>query len=358
MIRKLGKGGMGEVWEAHHLALDKRVAIKALVLDGRRDDATRTERLMREAKFVARIAHPNVVEIGDFGQTESGIPFIAMELLHGRPLHELLRSQGPLSWPRAAAIASGIARGLAAAHAIGVIHRDLKPANVFVLDDSTSACKVIDFGIAKATTVDDRDRTLTRTGLVFGTPAYMSPEQARGEPLDGRADVYGLGCILHEALTGQRLFHAKTPAETLYRQLFVGPPPPSAMRPEAAIPASVDAIVLRCLMKQPGNRFQRMQDVADALAAALRGEHVPPPPPEMLPVPPAALQARYGSIEDRLSFADDPEPAFPLRSRTVLHAIGWTAGGVVLGVALVVGAVLVHRAWTRGDVATSMPAKR
>jgi serine/threonine-protein kinase len=351
VIRKLGKGGMGEVWEAHHVALDKRVAIKALVLDGRRDDGTKAERLMREAKFVARIAHPNVVAINDFGQTEQGLPYFVMELLEGRPLHEIVRADGPLPWRRAAEVAIGIARGLAAAHAIGVIHRDLKPSNVFVLDAPASACKVIDFGIAKATAVEDRDRTLTRTGLVFGTPSYMSPEQARGEPLDGRADIYGLGCILHEALTGRRLFFARTPAEILYRQLFEAPLVPSAMLLEAEIPESIDAIVLRCLLKQPANRFQRMQDVVDALEAALRGEHVPAPPHEVLPRPSAALQARYGSVQgDATPIADDGADAMVSRPRPVLRAIAWIGGGAAIGVVLVLAAVLAHRVLTKRDV--------
>ena len=355
VIRKLGKGGMGEVWEAHHVALDKRVAIKALVLDGRRDDATKTERLMREAKFVARIAHPNVVEINDFGQTESGLPYFVMELLRGRPLQEIVKAQGPLPWQRVAAVGIGIARGLAAAHAIGVVHRDLKPANVFVLDDAASACKVIDFGIAKATAVEDRDRTLTRTGLVFGTPAYMSPEQARGEPLDGRADIYGLGCILHEALTGRRLFFARTPAEILYRQLFERPPAPSTIVPDAGVPTSIDAIVLRCLLKQPVHRFQAMEEVALALEAALRGESIPPPPREVLPIPPAALQMRYGNLPWDPTSADR-SVVKPLSSST-WRALAWIGGGAVLGLALVVGAGLVHRAWTKRDVPTDVPGR-
>ncbi len=353
VVERLGVGGMGEVWRADDLVVEGPVAIKALVLDGRRDDATRVERLLREAKFISRIQHANVVGITDFGQTDNGVPWFVMELLHGRPLHEVLRVHGPMSWPRAASLATGIANGLAAAHAIGVVHRDLKPANVFVLDDAsrTTTCKVIDFGIAKATAVEDRDRTLTRTGLVFGTPAYMSPEQARGEPLDPRADVYNLGIILHEALTGKRLFTARTPAEILYRQLFEAPPPPSALAPLAAIPTSIDAIVLRCLAKSPASRFQSMQEVADALAAALRGEDIPMPPREMLPIPPAALRARYGSgrressgttaveeIEESL-----PEPRRS-SSRKVLHAVAWITGGVVLGLALVVAALLGHRA--------------
>ena len=361
VTERLGAGGMGEVWRAHDLVTDDAVAVKALVLDGRRDDATRIERLLREAKFIARIQHANVVGITDFGQTESGAPWFVMELLQGRPLHELLKAHGPMSWPRAASLATGIANGLAAAHAIGVVHRDLKPANVFVLDDPSRAairggapcgsCKVIDFGIAKATAVDDRDRALTRTGLVFGTPAYMSPEQARGESLDPRADIYNLGIILHEALTGRRLFSARTPAEILYRQLFEAAPRPSTMMPHAAIPPSIDAIVMRCLAKSPATRFQSMQEVADALAAALRGDDVPMPPREVLPIPPAALRARYGAPRSEISgvtavdeIEEAPVPT-PSSSRTVLRAAAWIAGGVALGLVLVVAAVFGYRAW-------------
>jgi serine/threonine-protein kinase len=249
-----------------------------------------------------------------------------------------------------------------------VIHRDLKPGNVFVLDDTArlGACKVIDFGIAKATDVGDRDHTLTRTGVVFGTPAYMSPEQARGEALDGRADIYALGCIFHEMLTGRRLFTARTPAEILYRQLFESPLPPSAMTPDAGIPPAIDAIVLRCLLKDPALRFQRMTDVVESIAAALRGESVAAPPPEVLPVPPAALQARYGSGRTEPApvagrtvpaaftpVAVEPDPPPP---RGVLRALGWIGGGVALGLALVAAAVLVHRTYLRRDAPAMPPA--
>jgi len=358
--RRLGVGGMGEVWQAERLDTGDALAIKALALDRRRDDGTRAERLIREAKIVARIEHPNVVAITDFGQTATGSPFIAMELLHGRALHELLRAEGALPWARVAAIGSGVARGLAAAHALGVVHRDLKPANVFVLDDRPgAACKVIDFGIAKATAVDDGDRPLTRTGLVFGTPSYMSPEQARGEPIDGRTDVYALGCILHEALTGRRLFSGRAPAEIIYRQLFETPRAPGELAPEADIPASLDAIVQRCLRKHPTNRYQHMHEVAEHLAAALRGEIVEPPPPEIVPAPPPALRARYGAPVDD---AIEP-PAWEMSSvrarlgpRPVLRALGLVLGGAVLGLLLVIGALVVHRMWVGREAAADARA--
>src|SRR5829696_7714323 len=205
--KRLGEGGMGAVYLATHKVLEKQVALKILHGEfARKPDLV--ERFMQEAKAASRIRHENVIDISDFGRTEEGLVFFAMELLRGHDLHEEVaraRLAGQLlPWGRSKRIFLQICAALSAAHARGIVHRDLKPENVYLVEflGDPDFVKLLDFGIAKLTEVAEGDRKLTRTGMLFGTPEYMSPEQARGENVDHRVDIYAMGCILFQLVTG------------------------------------------------------------------------------------------------------------------------------------------------------------
>ncbi|HEX7700382.1 MAG TPA: serine/threonine-protein kinase, partial [Kofleriaceae bacterium] len=232
LMELLGKGGMGYVYRAEHTKLGREVALKLLRADyARRRDAV--NRFFQEAKTVNRVRHRNIVDVTDFVELDDGTTFIIMELLRGQSLGRWSRSGVDL--PRALAVLVQICDGLGAAHAVGVVHRDLKPDNVIVVPTSDGAemVKLLDFGVAKLVNRDDEDVGFeTQAGSVIGTPAYMSPEQTRGEELDPRSDVFSFGCVLYEAATGVRPFRGSSLPETLREVVSGHPPPPSSLRPE------------------------------------------------------------------------------------------------------------------------------
>jgi tRNA A-37 threonylcarbamoyl transferase component Bud32 len=263
IVRKIGQGGSGEVFEAEHVYIHKRVALKLL----RSQLASRAEaiqRLHREARATSAIGHPNIVEIEDFGTTEDGLVFLAMEWLDGEPLDRTV-ARGAMPVERALAIAQQVCAGLAAAHEAGVIHRDLKPENIFIARTAAGEqAKILDFGVAKLTTEDAR---LTATGMVVGTPYYMAPEQAAGRDVDGRSDVYALGVILYEMVTGTLPFTEGTALSVIRAHLEQPPEPPRKRAPALAIPAEVEALILRCMAKKPASRYASARALADALHA-------------------------------------------------------------------------------------------
>lgn len=268
VVSLLGKGGMGEVYRARDPRLDRDVAIKVVAPALTKDDESR-RRFEREARAVAALSHPNIVAIHDVGD-ERGRVFAVTELLEGETLRERLQ-RGALPWPRAAEIGAAIGDALAAAHAKGLVHRDLKPANVFLTIDER--VKVLDFGLAKLTepagTPDSEAQTLSRTqaGRLLGTVGYMAPEQAAGRNVDARADIFALGCVLHEMITGQRAFARPTAAETIAAILNEEPSSPATAATTA--PAEILRIVSHCLEKSPLTRFQSALDVAFTLRSAL-----------------------------------------------------------------------------------------
>jgi eukaryotic-like serine/threonine-protein kinase len=255
----LGQGGMGAVFRGHHLGLARDVAIKVLRPELGRTDAA-AKRFDREAHSVSRLDHPNCVRVTDFGTTEGGIKYLVMELLAGAELEASLGQP----WPPVQAIDTivQILEGLEHAHHVGVVHRDLKPENVFVTRDyrGRELVKLVDFGIAKLIDDDGTKEQLTRAGMVFGTPRYMSPEQATGGKLDERTDLYAVGLILYQMLAGRPPFVADEAAILLRMQILAPPPelPPS-------VPPSLAAVVGKLLEKSRNDRYSSAREVIDAL---------------------------------------------------------------------------------------------
>ena len=264
IVAPIGAGGMGEVYRARDTRLGREVAIK-LVGEHLVTSPQALARFEREARAVAALSHPNVVALHDVGR-EGAFAFAVMELLDGESLDRRL-AKGPLSWRTAVGTAAAVADGLAAAHARGIIHRDLKPANIFLTRDS--GVKIVDFGLAKSEATEATTPTAqTVSGDAFGTPPYMSPEQVRGGTADARSDVFALGCVLYEMLSGCRPFRGNTSAETaaaILRDL----PQDLAATPAHPVPASLDALVRRCLAKAPHDRFQSSSDLAFGLRELL-----------------------------------------------------------------------------------------
>jgi non-specific serine/threonine protein kinase len=272
--RMLASGGMGEVYRALDLQLERPVALK-LIRSHLLSSPTIAERFRREAVAVARLRHPSIVTVHDYGVSEEAGAYIVMELLEGRSLRHELATRGRLE-PRAAAAAIYVAcRAVEAAHREGIIHRDLKPENIFLeTRGGVTTVKVVDFGLAKleAALVDESSAPVTNDDVVFGTPLYMSPEQCVGNDADARSDVYSLGCVLFESLTGRTPFSGKPVMSILYKHVNEPPPVPSTL--VASIPPELDAAVLRALAKTPTDRFASMSAFAAALESTTGGAGV------------------------------------------------------------------------------------
>jgi beta-lactam-binding protein with PASTA domain/tRNA A-37 threonylcarbamoyl transferase component Bud32 len=256
---------MAEVYRARDELLGRHVAVK--VLNERlSSDRQFVERFRREAQAAANLNHPNVVSLYDYGSDE-GTNFIVMEFIDGESLSDIIQSEGPLMPERAAEIARDVAFALERAHAAGLVHRDIKPANIMVTRSGQT--KVTDFGIARAL---DADQTMTQTGMVMGTAAYLSPEQAQGNPVDSRSDIYSLGCVLYETLTGTSPFTGDTPLSIAYKHVREHARPPSAQN--ADVPASLDAVTMKALAKNPENRYSSAAEMAEDLDRFTKGERV------------------------------------------------------------------------------------
>ncbi|MEY3019998.1 MAG: hypothetical protein RLZZ272_982, partial [Actinomycetota bacterium] len=265
--RMIGRGGMAEVHAAHDRVLGREVAVKIL-LERYLDDATFTRRFDDEARHVARLNHPNLVVVFDTG-SDDGQPFIVMELVRGRSLQQVI-SAGGLTEDRALEIVADVCSALAYAHAQGLVHRDVKPGNILIADDGT--VKVTDFGIAR--TVDKE--TVTRTASVLGTAAYLSPEQAQGLEVDARSDLYSLGVVLYEALTGVTPFTGDSPVTVAYQHVQQSPRPPRTLEP--SVSPAAEAIAMRALAKNPANRYQDAEAMRHDLQQARAGRAVEAPP--------------------------------------------------------------------------------
>jgi len=327
----IGQGGMGFVYAARHAIIDKRVAIKVLKKE-HSQDASAVERFLVEAKAASKIGHQNIVDITDFGVLPDGHAYFVMEFLDGPTLGKMVHERGNIGPEEAIAITVQVARGLQAAHDKGIIHRDLKPENVFVLerDGQKDVVKIVDFGIARDVTTKKR---LTLAGMVLGTPEYMSPEQATGQPTDHRVDLYALGCILYEMLTGDVPYKGETPTKTLTMHVFDKPQPPSERRPDLPIPASLEKVVLRILEKKPADRYADLREMMaelDRVDAELRG----PSKPAMARRAPTVTQAP--ATEPNPIVEDEQPPRAGGRLGLVVAAAAVLLLAVV-GMALAVG---------------------
>jgi len=282
---KLGTGATGVVFRARRPEAARDIALKVLH-DNLGSISALKRRFEREARVLAKLEHPNIVEITDFGVSQEGHTYIAMELLEGRTLEDQL-DEAPLSPKRAIEVTREILKGLAFAHARQVVHRDLKPANVFLCGKGGERVKLLDFGLAKMLSDEDvaEDGTLTRRGRIVGTPAYMAPEQITGTGLDVRADVYATGILLYELLADRRPFLSERRSELLRAHLLQAPPPLSESRPELEVHPELEMIIMRCLAKAPEARYADAGAVLQALLAL-------PDDPARLLRPAAGTQTR------------------------------------------------------------------
>ncbi|MBW2189178.1 MAG: serine/threonine protein kinase [Deltaproteobacteria bacterium] len=272
---RIGEGGMGLVYEGLHRDIDKRVAIKVL-----RDDLSRrpevVARFRQEAKSASRIGHENIVDISDFGETTRGASYFVMEFLDGEDLANVLGREVTVDSDRVCGIVLQCCRALSATHAKGIVHRDIKPENIFLTkrDGVDDFVKIVDFGIAKMSDIETDGapgRKLTKTGMIFGTPEYMSPEQAAGKDLDHRVDVYALGIILYECLAGRVPFEGDTFMGVLTQHLFAELPPIAEMNPQAKVSRELELVIRKALAKDPDDRYQDTEELAEAIDCALDG---------------------------------------------------------------------------------------
>jgi eukaryotic-like serine/threonine-protein kinase len=266
LLGRLGEGGMGAVYRAEHVLMKKVVALKLLHADlGNVDDAAR--RFEREAQSASRLNHPHIIGVTDFGRAATGELFLVMEFVDGISLAEVIERERRMPVRRATAIVRQMLAGLEHAHAAGVVHRDLKPANVMLRRDATSGeqVKILDFGIAKMSQLDEGAAKLTQGAMVFGTPSYMSPEQATAQEADERADIYSCGVILYEMLTGRKPFVADDLVKIMAMQVTTAPPSFAAAAPDVELPAALEAVVMRALEKDRARRFPSATAFREAL---------------------------------------------------------------------------------------------
>ncbi|HEX6533854.1 MAG TPA: serine/threonine-protein kinase [Gemmatimonadaceae bacterium] len=266
ILERLGEGAMGRVFLAEHVKMGRRCAIKVMNR-ALMTDHEAIGRFNREATNASRVLHPNVAAIYDFGETSEGLIYLAMEVVEGEPLSAICDRERVLPIERAVDITRQITDGLTAAHDLGIVHRDLKPANIMVAraKDGRDVVKIVDFGIAKGT--EGERQEVTRTGFVVGTPEYMSPEQLAGGPLDGRSDLFAVGCILYKMLTGETSFAGTSIESRIQRRLAGAPPRPRALNPD--VPPWLDEVTAKALARDPDHRFQSATALRDALVMGM-----------------------------------------------------------------------------------------
>jgi len=268
VVKKLGEGGMGQVYLAEHVKMGRRSAIKVMN-PAMVHDPDAVARFNREASNASRITHPNVCAIYDFGETADGVIYLAMEFIEGESLTSLIERDGALAVPRATDIFLQVADALLAAHDLGIAHRDLKPDNIMLVRgrDGRDVVKVVDFGIAKAIGGDEAGQKVTKTGLVVGTPEFMSPEQLSGDKVDGRSDLYSLALVFYQMLTGQLPFKADSAQEIMIKRLTDEPAPLAVTRPDLTFPGGLQQTLDTALARMPAERYQQVSKFATDVAA-------------------------------------------------------------------------------------------
>jgi serine/threonine protein kinase len=382
ILEPIGSGGMGKVYKAVQAPLDRVVALKVLnpsYANGK--DPEFRKRFFLEASLTSRLRHPNTITVIDYGQTPDGIFYIAMEYLEGQTLAQLLAKSGPLRWTRCLNICQQVCRSLREAHKLGVIHRDLKPANVMLISDDheTDLVKVLDFGLVKSFVSDpDKQRAapslpvdsaangsispeVTHGGVFLGSPQYMAPEQARNKA-DQRSDIYALGTTCYHMLAGRPPFWAKDAVEVIFKHINEPVPPLRSVRPDSDAPPEFEAVLMKCLEKQPANRFQSMEELLEALrrvalaagnsgifingAPAPTGLANTPPPIATSSIPaPASLPPPVAGAENTLALDISVEPS-PAPSPPVtwyLNRTYWYAAAGVLLFLVVAAFALLRR---------------
>lgn len=344
VISRIGLGGMGAVYRAQHITLKSDLAVKVLLPEfGGKEEFVR--RFEREAESASRLAHPHIIAVTDFGRTADGLLFLVMEYLDGRSLSSLIR-EGPLPVGRAVTIVRQTLAALNRAHAAGIVHRDLKPDNIMLIDreGQHDFVKILDFGIAKVTEPEPGREALTQAGVVFGTPEYLSPEQALGDKIDARADLYAAGVILFEMLTGHRPFESEDKMRIISMHLSHPVPRLRAVYPAVDVPPALEDVVMQALEKERENRFASASAFLTALEEAERltgeggmaqgrggeGRDVTPPP-FGTPGTPFAAHGPRVSTADRFAVAAATPPG---RSRTLVVGIAAVTALVVAAVAL------------------------
>jgi eukaryotic-like serine/threonine-protein kinase len=368
----IGRGAMGAVYKARQIALDKFVAIKVM-----RDDAAKglayAARFQREARAASRLDHPNSIQVIDYGEEPDGLLYIAMEYLDGVDLFGTLSKDWPLSDARIVDILSQVLAALAVAHDMGVVHRDLKPENIMMLsrvDDEgrpRDIVKVCDFGIAKILDVEpqrssggrrenDERRALTTTGLLVGTPEYMSPEQCRGEALDARADVYSVGVILYQLLTGRVPFEAPTPIDVVVKHIAEEPTPPSGI--DERVSAKLEAVCLRAMRKKRDERYASAREMRAELRATL--DEAPGPleaAPRATPTQVAAASAETLPAPGSMKSTRAPESPESAKRGGALGRALKAVAGVALVATSVIAASAMRERWPSSESArASEPA--
>jgi hypothetical protein len=358
----LGRGGMGVVYRACQLSMEREIAVKILKRE-HAENREAVQRFFREARAVSRLTDPHTVTVLDFGQTNDGLLFLAMEMLRGRTLFDAVRAEpGPMDPARAIRIVDQILSAVGEAHAVGVLHRDLKPENVFLVqgEETRDFVKVLDFGISKL--IGEEGTPLTGAGKVFGTPAYMSPEQANGRNVDRRSDLYAVGVILFELLAGKPPFAGTTPIAILVKKATEEAPSLYHVNPDLRVPEGLERLVARLLASDPDLRPADVKETRRLLAEVAEGGDGPE-----VPLPDVRVRAGTTELVERVAPEDEfsvrrtasytaepdpaasPPPARPARRR------GWTWAVVLAGAGLLGGLGVIL--WNSGDAPVDPPVE-
>ena len=344
----IGEGGMGVVYRCRHIVIDKKVAIKVLRSDLAREQEA-TTRFLNEARAASAVGNPHIIDISDFGRLPDGATYFVMEYLEGEPLSALMDRGEPVPEIRMIHIARQLAEGLAAAHQSGIVHRDLKPDNIFLVSRGTETdfVKILDFGIAK---VSSEAGKITRAGAVFGTPHYMSPEQALGVPLDRRGDIYSLGVMLYELATGQVPFDGDHFMSILNQHIHKPPPPFGLLdAPPEHVSPGLEAVILKCLSKAPDQRYASMLDLVADLDA-LAGGAEPVAVPEL-----SGRSSREEAASDSFAMGRTRSGSAPVLSIRAAHTRWSTIAAVIVVATAVTLAVVTLYAPRSGSSATVRP---